>query len=413
MKPFKLSSFILFGLVSLFSCRKDEAAKKITTYNKSESVSSLNFPLIVASSDKSTNIINAINGNVINYYSFLGDLNGNQSQSPLFTDTLIINFFGNSVFAMRIKDSTIKWKTILNAGFSGNGYQYTSYSCINNKLVMFYSELNLFRHQYGVYGLNLSNGKIEWVNKDFIGSVSIPAYANNTLVINGYEFISLLGYMYAIDATTGKTKWKIIDSSRVAPACIDGNKFYYAARTDNLNGSLDTLFSRNVADGSLNWKRTIPSIYVNHSTPLVSGNYLYINLGNELLCADKNTGATIWEFKMSEPNYTFSAPYFYDDKVFINEIYSATSYLISINAINGKKIWARKLPTTTFTDGPVVMNNTVYLRDGSNIDAFDPVSGALIFKTPTKYYQTANPAYSPTFVDANGNMVYSTESGMH
>lgn len=195
MKPFKLSSFILLGLVSLFSCRKDEAAKKITTYNKSESVSGLNFPLIVASSDKSTNIINAINGNVINYYSFLGDLNGNQSQSPLFTDSLIINFFGNSVFAMRIKDSTIKWKTILNAGFSGNGYQYTSYPCINNKLVMFYSELNLFRHQYGVYGLNLSNGKIEWVNKDFIGSTSVPAYSNNTLVINGYDFISLLGYI--------------------------------------------------------------------------------------------------------------------------------------------------------------------------------------------------------------------------
>jgi len=187
------------------------------------------------------------------------------------------------------------------------------------------------------------------------------------------------------------------------------NNFFYAARTDNLNGSLDTLFSRNVADGSLNWKRAIPTVYLNHSTPLIAGNHLYINLENELLCVNKNTGSTIWELK----NYTFSAPYFYNGRVFVNEIYTALSYLVSINAINGKKIWTRKLPTTTFTDGPVLMNNTVYLRDGSNIDAFDPVSGELIFKTPTNYYGTGNPEYSPSYVDENGKMVYSTESGMH
>ncbi|MBV9962110.1 MAG: hypothetical protein JO072_07655, partial [Parafilimonas sp.] len=153
MKPFKLTILILLNLLVLFSCKKEEVRIKINAFDKSESILVLNFPLVVASSDKSNNIINAINGNDIHYYSFLGDLNGNQSQSPLFTDSLIINFFGNTVFAMRLKDSTIKWKTVLDPSFHGKGYQYTSYPCINNKLVMFYSELNLFTHKYGVYGL--------------------------------------------------------------------------------------------------------------------------------------------------------------------------------------------------------------------------------------------------------------------
>lgn len=415
MKSTIQSSSLLLLVLSFtfFSCKKIEVIQNNPTFNESESIKNESYPLVIASSDKSTTVINAITGSVINYYKFLGEKKGNQSQSSLFTDSLIINFFGNTVTAMGKKDSTIKWKTLLYPNYNGNGYQYTSYPCINNKLVMFYVELNPFTHKYGFYGLDLRNGKIAWTNTDFIGSTSVPAYTTNTLVVNGYNFISLLGYIYAIDANTGKTKWAIIDSSRVNPACTDGTKFFYSARTETFDfGDFDTLFSRNTADGSLNWKIALPGI---SGSPLISGDHLYINLENELLCIDKNTGKEIWKFTESDSNFLgFNEPYASDGKIFVTGSANISTDLFALNESDGEKLWAAKIINYYYPEGPVVMNGNVYLRDGqNNIDAFESNTGNLIFQTRINYYQTGNPEYSPTYVDANGKMVYSTASGMH
>jgi eukaryotic-like serine/threonine-protein kinase len=126
---------------------------------------------------------------------------------------------------------------------------------------------------------------------------SSPAVTADNKVIFG----SRDGFIYAVDAMTGKELWRVDhDSSWInsSPACVGG--FVYAGTSDG-----KFVEAINTQDGKVAWRLNTDGIV--WSSPAIAGNYLYVSDGAGVVyTVDRKTGKELWRYRVQRR--VFSSP---------------------------------------------------------------------------------------------------------
>lgn len=168
-----------------------------------------------------------------------------------------------------------------------------------------------------------------------------PVRSSPLLVDASIVFGSGDGNLYAVDATTGKERWRFATG-----APVDGSAAYAVPRTGRpliAVASRDGfLHAVDPADGRERWKLALGAELPFHwgwdfllSTPAVDGDRLFVGSGNgELLAVDAASGKVIW--RHATAGRVRSSPTVADGVVYVG---SFDGYLYALDAATGVERW--------------------------------------------------------------------------
>jgi outer membrane protein assembly factor BamB len=271
-----------------------------------------------------------------------------------------------------------------------------------------------------VYALNETNGEQIWSFKANVSS-STPAVANGIIYVGSDN-----GDVYAIDAYSGQKLWNYstggaVNSSPAATngivyvASDDGNVYALNASTGNkiwnytngiavqysiissptvaneivYVGSDDSgVYALNATTGDKIWNFANPYSII--STPVVSGNSVFVVTSLYIYALDALTGAKLWEYQMN-PEYAPngnepSSPAAAEGVVYVN---SFDYNLYAFNASTGDKVGNFTVIQTDIDflarfSSPAIANNTIYVGIDGTLCAIN-ISSFSIAKSPSLY----------------------------
>lgn len=160
-----------------------------------------------------------------------------------------------------------------------------------------------------VYAADLATGKLRWRydteghgldSKDFgfdrKSIQSSPAVVDGTVYIGARD-----GYLYALDASAGKLRWRIPYSMSwiISSPAVTGGLVYVGTSDGHYFQAVQA------ADGKERWRfRTRSSVW---TSAALAGDVVYVGESAGLVYAlDRNTGALRWKFRTGGP--VFSSP---------------------------------------------------------------------------------------------------------
>src|SRR5437016_14540597 len=164
-------------------------------------------------------------------YSMLTPLSFAVSQSAMFRANLEHTGVYQTQGIQRLHGVKWKFKTerVIEAWFSS--------PTVSDDMVYFGSDDSY------LYALNAQTGKLKWKFKTGDVVYSSPAVADGAVYVGSHD-----GYLYAVDIKTGKERWKFKTGNRVysSPAVSEATVYF---------GSADAyLYAVNAATGKLVWK---------------------------------------------------------------------------------------------------------------------------------------------------------------
>lgn len=203
------------------------------------------------------------------------------------------------------------------------------------------------------------------------------------------------GIVEALDAATGKQKWKVDLSTRTGffssniPALLSGG---ITVEGDMLyiGSEHGKVFALNSKDGSIAWQTQVAGEALSH--PVVSDGLVLIHTSNGMFQAlDQTTGASKWEVNLDVPALSLrgeSAP----AVAFGGAIVGGDNGTISAVIMNqGQMIWQQRISQPSgateidrlsdVDTSPVVVNGVVYaLAYNGDLSALDLRSGQIMWK---------------------------------
>lgn len=263
---------------------------------------------------------------------------------------------------------------------------------------------------------------LKWVFPTGGAIVSSPAVAAGVVYVGSAD-----GFLYAVEAATGKLRWKFaahgdVNSSpavagdTVYVVSLDGNLYAVDAATGNQRWAFASQGERRFAAagilGALPSAEKMPDPWDFYlSSPTVSAGAVYFGSGDSHLYAvDAKTGALLWSYKTGD--VVHSSPAVSGGVVYAG---SWDTYFYALNAATGALQWKFKTgedaATHTMTGiqgSAAVANGTVYFgcRD-ANFYALDATTGALKWKVANDgSWVISSPAVA-------GGAVYYTTSDSH
>ena len=252
-----------------------------------------------------------------------------------------------------------------------------------------------------LYALDLTTGAQKWNFATEGLVVSSPAISGGVAYFGSYD-----GKFYAVDAATGQLKWKFAtegerrfagthlhglepatetmpdpwDFFLSSPAVSNGTVYF---------GSGDTyVYALDAATGKLKWKFKTGDVV--HSSPAISGATLYVGSWDSYFYAlDAATGQEKWRFKTGDDpkihNHVGiqSSPAVADGVVYFG---CRDSNLYALDAATGKQLWFFSTKGSWVNNSPAVHEGKVYF--GSSIPGFlhavNAKTGELVFTVDTK-----------------------------
>ncbi|GGB18625.1 outer membrane protein assembly factor BamB family protein [Puia dinghuensis] len=203
------------------------------------------------------------------------------------------------------------------------------------------------------------------------------------------------GYLYAIDAATGKAKWSYYDNSApIWPApTVAGGKVYEADFTGNLLAFDQTTGSL------LSSYLTSPNNHL-QSNPTVVNGTLYIGGADSFFYAvNTNPWTPDWKIKLGKAS---SGSPTVDNGV----VYFANDQLYAVNSSTGAIIWGvnpSSDSSAVYPGNPAVANGIVYFGSSDrNVYAMDAATGHLVWKYYTGDVVNASPTVANGIVYVTG-----------
>ncbi len=199
-----------------------------------------------------------------------------------------------------------------------------------------------------------------------------------------------------LNAQTGAVIWhkKVALHHFTYSAPTLANGILYEGWDDGL------LYAINAQTGATLWK---VSTYLLYASPAFANDILYMTADTHLYALDPKTGNTLWAVNAGE--YSNTAPTIVNGVVYVaggspDGHYQASLYAYS--AKTGKQIWMddinKGVPSISSPSSLAVTNSTIYLYSGE-LYAFSSKTGKLLWHT-----NTGNAGCQPTSspVEANG-----------
>jgi len=198
------------------------------------------------------------------------------------------------------------------------------------------------------------------------------------------------GYLYALDAATGKKKWAYwTGGSQVndSPAVV-GGVVYFASGEDH------TLHALDAATGKKKWAYQTRGPIGNSSPTVVGGVVYFGSWDGNVYALDAATGAKKWAYQTG--NRVEASPAVADGVVYVGSVDDGTLY--ALDAATGAKKWTYHTNGQMFSS-PTVANGVVYVgSDRGNVYALDAVSGAKKWAYPLATDSSATVADGVVYV---------------
>jgi outer membrane protein assembly factor BamB len=259
-----------------------------------------------------------------------------------------------------------------------------------------------------IYAVREDSGELVWnftVEKQVRAT---PAVADGKIFVGSSKF-------YALDAFTGSLIWtferhlKMGDKSSYGSSpAVDAaeGRIYTGAKitNDDLDTKHQEFFCLNMTTGESIWTLTEPHGAGQRSSPAVSGDAVFISLGERVLSLDKRTGLLLWEFPMSD--ISKSSPTVANDTVFIQSMRSGSFF--AIDKETGSLKWKYDQPYLGGSSDPSPAYNNGIVFVGSwdhNVYAFDAGTGKVLWR-----YKTGNLVASSLAV-ADGKIIITSMDG--
>ena len=157
---------------------------------------------------------------------------------------------------------------------------------------------------------------------------------------------------------------KYYDGGTSATPTIDG-KHLYTLSKDGL------LICFEASNGKIVWEKNVGKAIKSKrpqwgyaSSPVVSDNSLFVNVGTYGTCLDKKTGEVIWETGKAASGYSSFVPYVRGGQ---NElVLFAADEVVGINPKDGKKLWGYPWKTKYGVNSadPILLGDKVFISSG-------------------------------------------------
>jgi outer membrane protein assembly factor BamB len=235
-----------------------------------------------------------------------------------------------------------------------------------------------------VFAVDAVTGKPRW-KKTLAGNVVASlAVVNGTVYTECNESL-----VYALDATTGAVRWTSHIGKEPlysSPAVADGLVYV---------GSQDfTLYALDTATGKVRWKKKANGAFDAH--PIIEGNTLYVGADGDVFYAlDAATGTVRWTQFVGGDGTNQSA-IIREDTVYVG---SYDQRVYALNKATGDLKWVQVLGRGDLNSTPVIAADTLYINGGdTKIYALDLHNGKIKWSRDTHSND-----YSPA---VSGNLVY-------
>ena len=246
---------------------------------------------------------------------------------------------------------------------------------------------------------------LPWGHESGDHFISSPAFVNGTVVAGGGD-----GGVYAIDAASGRVKWRARTGGRVrsSPAVADGRVYV---------GSYDgRIYCFDLATGAERWRYDTEGVKLEsasfgfdrrsiQSSPAVSGGVVYVGARDGFLYAiDAADGHLRWRYD-HKVSWVITSPAVSDGVVYAG---SSDGRFAQALDTTGKELW-RFTADAIVWSSPSVAGDVVYFGDGvGRLHAVDRATGSerWVFRTGSAIY--SSPAVTRGLV-----VVGSTDGGVY
>jgi outer membrane protein assembly factor BamB len=179
------------------------------------------------------------------------------------------------------------------------------------------------------------------------------------------------GFLYAVDETTGKEKWKFDIGDyvivRSSPAVVNETVFV---------GGGYYLFALDQESGREKWRLEIP--FAGQSSPTVSNGVVYVgSQEGHVYAVDANSGKQIWHFQID--GLIFSSPTVAKDMVYVG---SDDGNIYAINAESGKMKWKMATGGEVYASAAVADDVVYVTSKNRQTYALSPENGHILWQHP-------------------------------
>lgn len=190
------------------------------------------------------------------------------------------------------------------------------------------------------------------------------------------------GRLFALNATTGKEKWKSDVYADTTPVVgSDGTIYTVSAANRSEPGYL---YAVKVDTGAVQWKLQLSSENVGeYNLAVADDGTIYASSRNHLYAVTPS-GEMLWEVPIAD---RLTAPAIGADALYIG---SDKGVLYAIN-FDGSEKWQYKTSEAIQLAPIIGADNTVYLCSAKMLYALDPATGAVLFKYNAQQPITAGP----------------------
>ncbi len=223
--------------------------------------------------------------------------------------------------------------------------------------------------------LNARTGHTDWsVTLDGLYWSDSACYDNGKVFVFQNNFTS--STMNAYDAATGASLWKtpLVGQYSFSSPPTASNGIVYTGGA----GSGGTVYAVRESDGALLWKAGVEN--GDNSSPTVTPNGVYVSYaGPQSYGFNPATGGLNWHFASGIEGGGGKTTVYYNGNVYVRDVDdpSLPPNMLLLNSTTGQRSTAFNSAAFSNPTAPAFANGRGYVRAGSGLLEFDPISGAV------------------------------------
>lgn len=248
-----------------------------------------------------------------------------------------------------------------------------------------------------LYALDATTGKTRWQFQSGGALFSVPLVSDGTVYVGSGDH-----FIYALDAATGKPRWKRETGGSVLAGAAKAGNTVCITSTDR------TIYGLDATTGAILWKQPVGSLY--QSAAITDGTRFYLGgWDNKFRCLDAKTGTPVWTNNFGRSFYyspAIGSPTIGDGKVYVT---SNDGLLHAMNSETGEILWETPARSLGYS-GPLLESGTIYnasLTGLGFVYAFDAVTGKQKWVSPT-----GSVIYDSSCASANGTLFVGCVNGI-